>query len=48
MGLWLPSKSTNPDRNHTVNYGKTFDITKGINGELPGERYGCKCGLRII
>jgi hypothetical protein len=42
---WLPSESMEPDPLHQLNYGKTFQIGKG---EMPGERYGCKCGMQIL
>lgn len=41
---WLPSDSEEPDPEHQLNYGKTFQIGRG---EMPGERYGCKCGMEI-
>lgn len=28
---------------HFANEGKTFELDKGINGELPGEPYNCRC-----
>jgi hypothetical protein len=42
---WLPSDADEPDPEHQLNYGKTFQI--GV-GEMPGERYGCKCGMNIL
>lgn len=45
---WLPSDADEPDPEHQLNYGKTFLISEGINGEIPGERIGCKCGMRIL
>jgi hypothetical protein len=42
---WLPSDSETPDPEHQLNYGKKFKIGKG---EMPGERYGCKCGMNIL
>lgn len=45
---WLPSDADEPDPEHQLNYGKTFKISEGINGEIPGERIGCKCGMRIF
>lgn len=45
---WLPSDAEEPDPEHSLNYGKLFKISEGINGEIPGERYGCKCGMNIL
>lgn len=42
---WLPSDAEEPDPEHQLNYGKIFTIG---DGEMPGERYGCKCGMRIL
>jgi len=42
---WLPSDAEEPDPEHQLNYGKVFTIG---DGEMPGERYGCKCGMRIL
>jgi hypothetical protein len=42
---WLPSSANEPDPLHQLNYGKKFKI--GV-GEMPGERYGCQCGMRIL
>ncbi len=42
---WLPSDADEPDPEHQLNYGKIFTIG---DGEMPGERYGCKCGMRIL
>ena len=42
---WLPSDADTPDPLHQLNYGKIFRV--GI-GEMPGDRYGCSCGMRII
>ncbi len=41
---WLPSDAVTPDPIHQLNYGKTFQV--GV-GEMPGDRYGCKCGMEI-
>lgn len=41
---WLPSDSEEPDPEHQLNYGKRFRIGEG---EMPGERWGCKCGMDI-
>jgi len=45
FGEWLPSYAEEPDPEHQLNYGKIFQI--GV-GEMPGERFGCKCGIRIL
>ena len=42
---WLPSDADTPDPEHQLNYGKVFKV--GV-GEMPGERYGCKCGMNIL
>lgn len=42
---WLPSDSDEPDPEHQLKYGQVFQIGKG---EMPGERYGCKCGMNIL
>lgn len=43
--IWLPSDVEEPDPLHQLNYGKRFQV--GV-GEMPGERYGCRCGMQII
>lgn len=43
--VWLPSYAKEPDPEHQLNYGKKFQIGKG---EMPGDRYGCKCGMNIL
>lgn len=46
---WLPSDAEEPDPEHQLNYGKIFQVGVGdSNGEDPGERYGCRCGMRIL
>lgn len=46
---WLPSDAENPDPEHQLLYGKIFDVGDGDkDGNMPGERYGCKCGMRIL
>lgn len=45
---WLPSDAETPDPEHQLNYGKRFKISEGINGEIPGQRFGCRCGMRIL
>lgn len=42
---WLPSDAEEPDPEHQLNYGKIFTIG---DGEMPGERIGCRCGMRIL
>lgn len=41
---WLPSSAEVPDPLHQLNYGKVFRI--GL-GEMPGDRWGCQCGMKI-
>lgn len=42
---WLPSSADEPDPEHQLNYGKIFTVGEG---EMPGERYGCQCGMHIL
>jgi hypothetical protein len=42
---WLPSDADEPDPQHQLNYGKTFRIG---DGEMPGDRYGCRCAMEIL
>lgn len=42
---WLPSDADEPDPEHQLNYGKVFTIGEG---EQPGDRIGCRCGMRIL
>ena len=42
---WLPSTADEPDPLHALKYGKRYQIGKG---EMPGDRYGCKCGMQIL
>jgi len=42
---WLPSDAETPDPLHQLKYGKTYQIGKG---EMPQDRFGCRCGMRII
>lgn len=42
---WLPSEADEPDPEHQLKYGKVFQVGQG---EMPGDRYGCKCGMRIL
>ncbi len=43
--IWLPSDATEPDPEHQLRYGKEFQIG---DGEMPGERWGCRCGMQIL
>jgi hypothetical protein len=43
--VWLPSDAEEPDPEHQLNYGKTFQV--GV-GEMPGDRIGCRCGMEIL
>lgn len=43
--IWLPSDADEPDPEHQLNYGKRFQIG---DGEMPGERIGCRCGMQIL
>jgi hypothetical protein len=42
---WLPSDAEEPDPEHQLNYGKIFIVGYG---EMPGDRIGCRCGMRIL
>lgn len=42
---WLPSDAEEPDPEHQLKYGEIFTV--GV-GEMPGERIGCRCGMRIL
>lgn len=42
---WLPSDAEEPDPEHQLNYGKVFTIGEG---EMPGDRIGCRCGMNIL
>jgi len=41
---WLPSSADVPDPEHQLNYGKIFTLG---DGEMPGDRFGCQCGMEI-
>lgn len=46
---WLPSESKVPDPEHQLLYGKIFKVGEGDkNGNMPCERYGCKCGIEWL
>lgn len=42
---WLPSSAGEPDPEHQLKYGEIFEV--GV-GEMPQDRYGCQCGMRIL
>jgi hypothetical protein len=42
---WLPSDAEEPDPEHQLKYGEVFTVG---DGEMPGDRYGCRCGMRIL
>lgn len=42
---WLPSDAEEPDPEHQLLYGEIRTI--GV-GEMPGQRYGCQCGMEIL
>jgi hypothetical protein len=42
--IWLPSDAEEPDPEHQLNYGREFIVG---DGEMPGDRYGCRCGMQI-
>ncbi len=41
---WLPSDAEEPRPEHQLNYGLEFTIG---DGEMPGDEYGCRCGMDI-
>ncbi len=43
--VWLPSDAEEPDPEHQLKYGETFQIGAG---EMPGDRIGCRCGMEIL
>ncbi len=43
--IWTPSDSDEPDPEHQLNYGLKFQIG---DGEMPGDRDGCRCGMDIL
>lgn len=46
---WLPSDAEHPDPEHQLLYGKVFRVGKGDkDGNMPGERYGCRCGIEWL
>lgn len=42
---WLPSDAEEPDPEHQLKYGKIFIVGQG---EMPGDRIGCRCGMEIL
>lgn len=49
MYEWLPSDADTPDPEHQLLYGQIFEVGEGDDeGNMPGERYGCRCGMRIL
>jgi hypothetical protein len=46
---WLPSSSGKARPQHQLLYGKIFKVGCGdSNGNMPGEDYGCRCGLEFL
>ena len=45
---WLPSGANQPDDRHMQFYGKTYAVANPPDGELPGQRPGCQCGLELL
>ena len=46
---WMPSDAQNPDPEHQLLYGKIFRVGEGDkDGNMPGERYGCRCGIEWL
>lgn len=43
--IWLESSAEDQRPEHIKKYGKKFRIG---NGEIPGEAYGCQCGMEIL
>ncbi len=43
--IWLPSDADEPRPEHQLNYGMEFQIG---DGEMPGDEYGCRCGMQIL
>ncbi len=48
LARWLPSSANIPDPLHQLNYGQVYVIGEGIDGEEPGDRFGCQCGVEIL
>ena len=46
---WLPSDAQKARPQHQLLYGKIFKVGEGdSNGNMPGEDYGCRCGLEFL
>lgn len=46
---WLLSNAQTPDPEHALLYGKIFlEGTGDKQGNMPGERYGCQCGIEWL
>lgn len=49
MYRWLPSSAETPDPQHQLLYGKIFrEGTGDKDGYMPGERWGCQCGIEWL
>lgn len=49
MYRWLPSSAAEPDPEHQLLYGKIFcEGTGDKDGYMPGERWGCQCGMEWL
>lgn len=49
MYRWLPSSAAEPDPEHQLLYGKIFrEGTGDKDGYMPGERWGCQCGIEWL
>lgn len=43
--IWLPSSAVIPDPEHQLLYGTRRQLG---DGEKPGDRFGCQCGMEIL
>lgn len=49
MYRWLPSNANEPDPEHQLLYGHIFREGEGDkDGNMPGERWGCQCGIEWL
>lgn len=49
MYRWLPSAAAEADPEHQLLYGKIFREGEGDkDGNMPGERWGCQCGIEWL
>lgn len=49
MYRWLPSNANEPDPEHQLLYGHIFREGEGDkDGYMPGERWGCQCGIEWL